>query len=162
MTQPDKLTIEEAQRRVDGLTTCLLDVHDEDCEVRLKWERELTIYKQLATTMRELQVKQAALDFANATLDVVESSTKFALQRTQDLMRENEKLRSCLKAFYFDTMYKDSPGLHDIACELLAPYDEEFAEVQRSKHRGVVTVECEADKKYECFGAGGNSQSTKT
>ena len=51
-----------------------------------------------------------------------------------DTMRENERLRSCLKAFYFDTMYKDSPGLHDIACGLLAPYDEEFAEVLEPPH----------------------------
>ena len=59
--------------------------------------------------------------------------TTLILQQLADTMRENERLRSCLKAFYFDTMYKDNPGLHDLACDLLAPHDEEFAEVKRTK-----------------------------
>ncbi len=58
-----------------------------------------------------------------------------------DTMRENERLRDeLLKYHQKDRMNK----------------------LYSSKHRGVVTVECEADKKYECFGAGGNSQSPKT
>lgn len=55
------------------------------------------------------------------------------LRQLANTIRENERLQSYLKAFYFDTLYKDSPGLHDMAVELLAPYDKEFEEVKQHK-----------------------------
>ena len=94
----------------------------------------------MTTTNKLLSIEDAddiaKIGFMAACMANVPTGGKlgFIGQQLSDTMRENERLRNCLTAFYFDTMYKDSPGLHDLACELLAPHNEEFAEVQRRKH----------------------------
>lgn len=63
-------------------------------------------WKQIEDTMRHVESLKSEIDFLDAEL--------------KKTLRKNDQLLNLVEAFHHDTMYKDNPGLHDLAIELLS------------------------------------------